>query len=322
MEVTGSGRPAVLVLRALHLGDLLVAVPALRALRRAYPGHRLVLAAPPVLAPLAELIGAVDAVLPTAGPAAVAWTGAGPDVAVNLHGTGPLSHRALDALAPRTRIGFRADGWPGPEWAAVARDHAHERERWCALLQAYGIRTDPGDVALQVPAGAPHPDPAPVLVHPGARYGAKRWPAERFAAVAAALDEAGHRVLLTGSADERPLAVAVARGAGLPLTRVLAGRTSLRQLCGLVAGAGLLISGDTGIAHIATAYRTPSVVLFGPVSPAQWGPPADGPHLALTVPEARRGDPFADRRDPALLGVSVDDVLRAGRRLLCPVAGR
>ncbi|MGH3615098.1 MAG: glycosyltransferase family 9 protein [Pseudonocardia sp.] len=322
MAATESGRPTVLVLRALHLGDLLVAVPALRALRRAYPGYQLVLATSPVLAPLAELTGVVDAVAPAAGPEAVAWAGPGPEVAVNLHGTGPQSHRALDALGPRTRIGFRADGWSGPEWATVARDHAHERERWCALLQAYGIPTDPEDVALHAPASVPHPGPAPVLVHPGARYGAKRWPAERFAVVAGALGDAGHRVLLTGSADERSLAVAVARGAGLPLTRVLAGRTSLRQLCGLVAGAGLVISGDTGIAHVAAAYRTPSVALFGPVSPAQWGPPVGGPHLALTVPDARHGDPFTDRPDPALLGVSVDDVLRAGRTLLSPVASR
>ena len=153
--------------------------------------------------------------------------------------------------------------------------------------------------------------PAPVLVHPGAAYGAKRWPVERFAAVAAALDGPRTPVLVTGSGGERDLAVAVARGAGLPVDRVLAGRTDLGALCDLVARAGLVISGDTGIAHLASAYRTPSVVLFGPVDPAQWGPPADGPHVALAHPAARRGERFVDEPDPALLAIDVEEVLAA-----------
>lgn len=311
--------PTLLVLRALHLGDLLVAVPALRALRRARPGHRLVLAAPGVLAPLAALTGAVDVLLPTADPGSLRWDRSAPDVAVNLHGAGPQSHRALDALAPRTRIGFAAPGWSGPAWDEVAGD-AHERERWCSLLAAHGVHSDAGDLLLDAP-GLAAPDPGasphgPVVVHAGARYGAKRWPLSRFAAVVAALDDAGYRVLLTGSADERPLAEEVARRAGLSGARVLAGRTSLLELCELVAGAALVVCGDTGIAHVASAYRTPSVVLFGPVSPARWGPPAAGPHVALTAADARRGDPFADRPDPALLGVGVSDVLDAARAVL------
>ena len=72
-----------------------------------------------------------------------------------------------------------------------------------------------------------------------------------------------------------------------------------------------MISGDTGIAHLASAYATPSVVLFGPVDPAQWGPPAGGPHVALARPADRRGAPFADDPDPALLAIGVDDVLTA-----------
>ncbi len=307
-------RPAVLALRALAIGDLLVAVPALRALRRAHPEHRLVLATAPALAPLVERVGGVDALLPTPDPSAVAWSGAAPDVAVNLHGTGPQSHRALEAVHPRRTIGFRrpdlGPGWEGPTWDAVAATHPHERARWCALLSSVGIPADPDDLHLPGrPARAA--GPAPVLVHPGAAFGAKRWPVERFAAVAAALDAPGNPVLLTGSAAERALAGAVAERAGLPADRVVAGRTDLGQLCDLVAGAALVVSGDTGIAHLASAHRVPSVVLFGPVDPARWGPPADGPHVALAHPARRRGARFADEPDPALLAITVDEVLAA-----------
>jgi ADP-heptose:LPS heptosyltransferase len=309
-------RPAALVLRALNLGDLLVAVPALRALRRALPGHRIVLATPEPLDHLVRLTGAVDDLLPTTDPAGLRWSGPPPDVAVNLHGTGPQSHAALDALAPRTRIGLQAPGWDGPSWDAIAARHPHERERWCALLAHFDIPSDPLDLHLPLPEGIRIGRPgAPVLVHPGARYGSKRWPTERFACVAAALNRPLQPVLVTGTAQERDLAAAVADEAGLPENRVLAGRTDLAGLSTLVAGAALVVSGDTGIAHLAAAFGTPSVTLFGPVDPAQWGPPPGGPHAVLGDPAVRRGDPFADDPDPALLAVLPGDVLRAAADL-------
>lgn len=308
--------PTALVLRALHVGDLLVAVPALRALRRALPGHRIVLATAGSLAPLVTLTGAVDELLPTSGPEALTWTGPPPDVAVNLHGKGPQSHRALDATAPARRIGFRAPGWPGPRFEEIALRHPHERDRWCAVLEAHGIPADAADLRLPAPPETPRCGSlAPVLVHPGARYGAKRWPARRFAEVVATLHCAVSPVLITGTADERDLALAVARAAGLAESRVLAGRTDLGELCALVAGAALVVSGDTGIAHLAAAFATPSVTLYGPVGPQQWGPPTDGSHAVLDEPAARRGDPFADDPDPALLEIGVGDVLRAAAAL-------
>lgn len=302
-------RPILLVLRARQVGGLLVAVPALRALRRARPDHRLVLAAPGVLGPLAVQTGVVDEVLDTPVPGALRWGSPGPDVAVNLHGGDPQSYRVLDATRPLTRIGFAVAGWTGPAWHDS--DEIHERRLWCAMLDAHDIPADADDLYLDAPDPQPAPGPAPVLIAPGARSAAKRWPAERFAAVAAALHRAGHDLLVTGTAEERPLALDVARAAGLSLVRVLAGRTTPLELCALVARAALVVCGDTGIAHVAAAYRVPSVVLFGPVPPARSGPPAGGPHVVLSDDAQRRGDPFADDPDPALLGVSVRDVLAA-----------
>lgn len=108
----------------------------------------------------------------------------------------------------------------------------------------------------------------------------------------------------------------MASKAGLPRDRVLAGRTDLAGLTDVVGRAALVVCGDTGVAHLASALGTPSVVLFGPAPPDRWGPPPDGPHVVLTDARRRRGDPFADDPDPALLAVTVDDVLGAATALL------
>ena len=111
------------------------------------------------------------------------------------------------------------------------------------------------------------------------------------------------------AAAERALAVQGAAEAGLPVDAVLS--TGLGELAGLVAHARLLISGDTGIAHLATAYGTPSGVLFGPGDPAQWGPPAGGPHVALAHPAHRRGARCAAVASAARRAIGVDEVLAA-----------
>jgi ADP-heptose:LPS heptosyltransferase len=78
----------------------------------------------------------------------------------------------------------------------------------------------------------------------------------------------------------------------------------------LVAAADRVVCGDTGIAHLATALRTPSVVLFGPTSPALWGPPPDRPwHRALWA--GTSGDPHGQHPDPGLLAINVSQVTEA-----------
>jgi ADP-heptose:LPS heptosyltransferase len=123
--------------------------------------------------------------------------------------------------------------------------------------------------------------------------------------------------VVTGSPAERSLALDVARRGGLPLQSVLAGRTSLAALTALTASARLVVSGDTGLAHLATAYERPSVVLFGPVPPAEWGPPQHPRHQVLWAGgDGYRGDPHGCRTDPALAAIPVSDVLSATARAL------
>lgn len=303
-------RPRALVLRALGLGDLLTCVPALRGIRSALPDHELVLATAAVLRPLVELTGAVDAVLPTHGldpltmPRRV-------DVAVNLHGRGPQSHAVLTALAPGRLVAFGSAGVPGPVWRA----DEHEVDRWCRLVaEGLGAACETGALSL-APPGCAAPVGGAVVVHPGAASGSRRWPVEHFGEVAAALRCAGLPVVVTGSGGERALAHQVADAAGLSGDAVLAGRTTLTELAALVAEARLVVSGDTGLAHLASAYRTPSIVLFGPVSPARWGPPQRAEHVALWHGDGC-GDPHGDHADPALLRIGVAEVLAAAHRLL------
>ncbi|GAA3015408.1 glycosyltransferase family 9 protein [Streptosporangium longisporum] len=305
-------RPVMVVLRGLGMGDLLTAVPALRALRRSHPDHRIVLAVPSALAPLVPLIGAVDEICDVAGPGHVPPLGRSVDVAVNLYGGGPHGVAALHRTGPARLLTHAHPAFPtvpGPPW----RDGVHEVTRWCDLLGWYGIPADPADLALERPARA-EGESRPVVVHPGAAYPARRWPPERFALVAAALREDGHEVVVTGGARERDLAERVALLARLPSSCVLAGRTGPLELAALVAGACLVICGDTGVAHLATAFATPSVVMFGPVPPTLWGPPPTGPHVVLW--SGGQGDPYAYRPDQGLLEIGVRDVLGAAERLL------
>lgn len=300
------------MLRALGLGDLLTGVPALRALRAAYPAADITLAAPTALAPLAMLTGAVDRVVDTSPLTPLPAEVAGADLAVNLHGRGPQSTRLLAATKPRRLVAFGLDG-------RVWRAEEHEVRRWCRLLTESGIPADPADLDLAHPP-VPSPAPGAVVLHPGAASEARRWPVERWAEVACAVAASGRSVVVSGGPSEACLAAEVADRAGLPPEACLAGRTGVLQLAALVAEAAVVVCGDTGVAHLATAYRTPSVQLFGPTPPALWGPPADRPeHTVLWT--GRTGDPHAGVPDPGLLEITVDHVLAAVREAGRPPAG-
>lgn len=152
------------------------------------------------------------------------------------------------------------------------------------------------------------------MLHPGAASGARRWPVDRFAAVARRLADGGEEVVVTGNDDERPLAAGLVEAAGLPPSRLLAGTLDLTGLAALIAGARLLICGDTGVAHLGSAFATPSVLLFGPTPPARWGPPASGPHRVLW--SGTTGDPHATTTDRGLLQITVAEVLAAAAQQL------
>lgn len=299
----------VLVLRAHGLGDLLTAVPALRALRRARPADHIALAAPHRLKPIVDLIASVDEMLPTVGLAAMRWDGEAPALAVNLHGPGAEPLERLARTNPEKIITYRHSAFPelpGPEW----EPEMHDVDRWCHLLESAGIAADRRNLGLVPPvAVTSHRDC--VVVHIGAGAPARRWPGDRFAAVVRHLLVQGREVVITGDDTERDLALGVAARAGLSPTKVLAGEQNLIELAATVAEAALVVCGDTGVAHLATAFGTRTVLLFGPTPPSRSGPPPHllGRHAVLWA--GKVGDPNALVPDPGLLEIEVPEVVNA-----------
>jgi len=138
-----------------------------------------------------------------------------------------------------------------------------------------------------------------IVVHSGASVAARRWPAEQFAAVADRLAEAGHEVVLTGVASERPIVQAVSAAMHHPAVD-LCGRTDLGTLGGLVSKAALVLCNDTGISHVAAAVHTPSVVISTGDNPARWAPVNRRLHRVLCRAQ----------------GVTIHDAYRAADALL------
>jgi heptosyltransferase-1 len=153
-----------------------------------------------------------------------------------------------------------------------------------------------------------------VLINPGAGWGAKRWPAERYAAVAQGLVERGCRVLVNAGPGEEPLAELIASqtgGAATPLA------CSLAQLIALTRRLALAIAGDTGPLHLACALGRPVVGIYGPTDPARNGP-FGTQFTVLRSPQSRRDHTRYQTPEAGLLTIQPEDVLRAATALLYP----
>jgi ADP-heptose:LPS heptosyltransferase len=334
LHVPTSGGPweinrAVLVLRALGLGDAVVSIAALRGIRRAFPQRWILLASSTGTGQWLQRLGLVDAVLPTDGLSPLNWpppltVGAIGHLAVNLHGRGPESHRVLADTAPDRLIAFRqprAGHAAGPRW----RPAEHEVDRWCRLVRTAGGPCSRNDLRL----AASGPRTSDVLLHPGAASGSRRWPVPRWSWLAGKLVRQGFSVVLTGGPGEKEICDRIIVGipastrssSGMGAVRSTAGTLDLPGLADLIGRAAVLVSGDTGVAHLATAYGTPSVLLFGPTPPRRWGPAIDPDrHTVLWHgQDDAPGDPHADTIDAALAAITRDEVLDAVLQALHPV---
>jgi ADP-heptose:LPS heptosyltransferase len=288
--MSGATAPkTIAVFRALQLGDLLCAIPALRALRHRWPHARVTLIGLPWAREIvARFPGYLDDFMEFPGFPGFPERGYEPravmrflreaqqrrfDLALQLHGSGELSNPLVALLGAQSIAGYFREGQFCPAAASFLpwRDDEHEAERGVRLLAALGA--PPRGSELEAPVlpadrqeltaladanglgGAEY-----VCVHPGAQLPSRRWYPERFAVVADELAMRGLRVVVTGTAGEAALAKRMtARMRERPVD--LVGQTSLGALTALIDGARLVVANDTGVRHIAAARGTPCVAV-------------------------------------------------------------
>lgn len=290
----------IALFRALQLGDMLCAVPALRALRCAYPQARVYLVGLPWARSFVERFRRyVDEFVEFPGfpglPERIPDVRRLPsflkamqvlrfDLAIQMHGSGEISNPLVALFRARFTAGFYVPGQFCPEnerFLPVPRQ-LPEVERHLRLMERLGAPSQGAELEFPLwPEDQEELRSLPeahrlesgdyACLHPGARHPQRRWPVERFAALADALAARGLQIVLTGSADESELVSTVARRASAP-TIDLSGKTSLGSFAALLKGARLLICNDTGASHLAAALQVPSVVLFTSSSARRWSP--------------------------------------------------
>jgi ADP-heptose:LPS heptosyltransferase len=208
------------------------------------------------------------------------------DLALQMYGANPAANEVTERLGARRTAGFAVPGTCHSERSCHISYPAYEHEmrRHLTLMRHLGAEP-PGDsregealafplrpsdqtcaarLAMETGLRAPY-----ALVHPGATSPSRRWPPERFAAVADALRRRGLHVGIVGTGVERPLAHAVRQAMREPAVD-LSGRTALGALAALLADASVLVGNDSGPAHLAAAVGTPSVTLFLSGDPVRW----------------------------------------------------
>jgi len=301
----------IAIVRALFLGDLLCATPAWRALRQRFPEAEITLIGLPWAGDLVARLPYIDRLLPFPGYSGIpevkycterteaflsAARAYGYELAIQMHGSGGISNGFVADLGARISLGYREGADNRLSISLPYHADEHEVVRWLRLIDTLQIancklqiastqfaicslqstRLDfpldssdfvRADELLYVPSSAPL-----VGLHPGSKLPSRRWPTHQFAALADALIERyGAQIVLTGGATEQYLTTAIRRAMHHPALD-LAGETDLATFAAVIARLDLLVTNDTGASHLAAASETPSVVLFGPSRPEQWGP--------------------------------------------------
>ncbi len=344
----------IAVLRANALGDLVFALPALRALRNAYPDSEIVLLATEWHEELLQdRPGPVDRVVPI--PPSKGVRGGEDargdpveldaffermrkerfDVAVQLHGGGRYSNPFVLRLGASLTVGSRTpdaaelDRWvPYFYWQSEIMRHLE-------VVSLLGARTDDPEPALAVVARdldeacrvVPESRSPLLVLHPGVTDSRRRWPAESFAAVGDRMVERGCRVVITGTVEEGVLAERVAETMRAPAENV-AGKLSLSGLTGLLARAAVVVSNDTGPLHLAGAVGAATVGIYWCGNLINGGHPTAHRHRSAAAwqvhcPVCGTDAVHSDcgHRQSFVDVVSVDEVAEPALELLCARAG-
>jgi lipopolysaccharide heptosyltransferase I len=322
-----------LIVRLGALGDIVHAIPAVAALRRAHPEARIDWLVGTRHRSIVDLVTAVDRVV-AVDTALHGWTravqelrAARYDVALDFQGLLKSAVLARASGAAKV-VGFSVwhlrEKTARPFYSAVApADDAHVIVKNLRLLEAVGIH----DAAIEFPL-APVASPALdairaqhggapfALINPGAAWPNKRWPATRFGEIASFVRDVCRLVpIVLWGPGEEALADEVRTASGE--AAVLAPPTGVADIVALARAAALMISGDTGPLHLAAAVGTPTVSVFGPTDPARNGPFTED-DVAVSRYEACgcQYDRSCHQREWCLAGVPAAEVCAAVQRRL------
>lgn len=262
---------SILVVRLSSLGDIVLALPTVDALRSHWPGAHIAFLARAPFGSILREARSIDRLFVWDGPGAPVpeevrvrtW-----DLIVDLSATGRSRRLLMGIPARRTlrtrketlrRFAFvRLRAFGG---ARVSISSA--MDRMAAALVPLGL--DRGGRTPSLVPPVPRDDRL-VLLAPGGGRGAKRWPAEHFAETARRLVHRGFRLLVIGGLEEKELLDDVVRGIAPGHVRVIAGAETA-SLPGLLAPCSVAVTNDSGLLHVAEACGVPVVALFGPTHP-------------------------------------------------------
>ncbi len=276
------------------IGDTLMAFPAIAALRRHFPADEISIAAPDGIRDIFAGPETTERLLsPAPARKGTSLLRAAADLRAGRFDAGLLLTNSFGsalvfALAriPQ-RWGYARDGRGRLLTKRVRRtdEPVHMVQYYSELMEGLGIPTSPPEIRLSVTSeeatrgrellarAGLDPGRPLVILNPGAAYGpAKRWPQGRFSALAGILQERrGAEIAVTGTAEDRPAAAAICAGLKRPAAD-LTGKTTLRELLGVIRAAAVFVTNDSGPMHLANALRVPVVALFGPTDPAFTAP--------------------------------------------------
>jgi ADP-heptose:LPS heptosyltransferase len=328
-KLTGEKKPRrIAILRALQLGDLMCAVPAFRALRRALPDAGITLVGLPWASSFVNRFQHyLDNFIEFPGfpgfpeqPVQVERIPAflsqmqdhNFDLAIQMQGSGAISNSLVELLGAQRSAGFYLPGQycPDEDLYTPYPVHISEVERNLQLVEFLGIpkqrdhkefpifQQDWEDFrALSNKYGLETGTYA--VIHPGARSIDRRWPTAWFAAVADGLAERGLRIILTGTSEEAHIVSTVISQMRTQATD-LSGKTSVGCLAILLNHSRLLVCNDTGISHIADALQIPSIVLFTASEPTRWAPHDQVLHRVIAWASSTLPDVVLDEADELL----------------------
>lgn len=336
----------IVLLRASRIGDFLCTIPSIRALRSAFPTAEIAMITLPLLRNLVLRSPYIDRYIAFPGfPGMAEQFFSAPkavqffqqmqaeqfDLALQMQGSGIYSNPFMLLLGAKATTGFVREGDPAGllDAALPFPENEHEIRRMLALTTFLGISAQGEELEFplwqedytQANALLAHAKPPLIGLHPSARDATRRWATGRFVETGKALAQRHHgTIVLLGEADDYPTGEAMSQA----ITTIdahclnLMGQTTLPVLGAIIARLSVLITNDSGPAHIAYALKTPTVTIFGGGSPALNGPLNQGPFRILLSPVPCRPCGFATCPIgyPCLEQVSVQGVVQSVGELL------